>query len=189
MPCATADTRPVLSDSVVLGRRGLLIGLSALALAACQPKPKADAEKKPGAPEPQSPQSKAFMDKVAKEEGVKVLPSGVAYKIVRNGPANGLRPALSDEVKVHYEGKLEDGTVFDSSYERGQPAAMPLNGLILAWQEALQLMRPGDEWILYVPPELGYGSEGAGEIPPDSALIFRIELIDLLPAPGRVQQG
>ena len=92
-------------------------------------------------------------------------------------------------MKVNYEGKLIDGTVFDSSYERGQPAAMPLRGLVKAWQEALQLMRPGDEWILYVPPELGYGAEGKDPIPPGAVLIFRIELIDALPGPGSVQQG
>ena len=100
-----------------------------------------------------------------------------------------MNPHLNDEVKVNYEGKLIDGTVFDSSYERGQPAAMPLKGLVKAWQEALQLMRPGDEWILYVPPELGYGAEGQGPIPPGAVLIFRIELIDALPGPGTVQAG
>jgi peptidylprolyl isomerase/FKBP-type peptidyl-prolyl cis-trans isomerase FklB len=134
-------------------------------------------------------EAKAFLARNAKAPGVHVLPSGLQYKIVRSGPAGGLKPQLHDEVKVNYEGKLLDGQVFDSSYARGAPAAMPLDRLIPGWIEALQLMRPGDEWILYVPPELGYGSEGAGEIPPDSALIFRIELIDLLPAPGRVQQG
>ena len=94
-------------------------------------------------------------------------------------------------MKVHYEGKLVSGKIFDSSYDRGQPAAMPLPALIPAWKEALQLMRPGDEWILFVPPEMGYGEEGAGggEIPGNSVLIFRIELIDVLPAPGRIQQG
>jgi peptidylprolyl isomerase/FKBP-type peptidyl-prolyl cis-trans isomerase FklB len=135
--------------------------------------------------------AKAYMAKNATAEGVQSLPSGVQYKIVRSGPATGMRPQKSDEVKVHYEGKLADGKVFDSSYERGQPAAMPLRALIPAWVEALQLMRPGDEWILYVPPQMGYGEEGAGggEIPPNSVLIFRIELIDVLPGPGRVQQG
>jgi peptidylprolyl isomerase/FKBP-type peptidyl-prolyl cis-trans isomerase FklB len=131
------------------------------------------------------------MANVAKDKDVKVLPSGLAYKIVRSGPPTGLKPQLNDEVKVHYEGKLENGTVFDSSYERGQPAAMPLKGLVPGWQEALQLMRPGDEWILYVPSNLGYGEEGAGggQIPPGAPLIFKIELIDVLPGPGRIQQG
>lgn len=136
-------------------------------------------------------ESKAFLAKNGKEADVVTLPSGLQYKIVRSGPAAGLRPQETDEVKVHYEGKLVSGKVFDSSYERGAPAAMPLQALIPAWIEALQLMRPGDEWILYVPPALGYGEEGAGggEIPPNSTLIFRIELIDVLPSPGRIQRG
>jgi peptidylprolyl isomerase/FKBP-type peptidyl-prolyl cis-trans isomerase FklB len=165
-------------------KRLLIVLGAALALAACQPK--AQTPDRAAGP---SPQSVTFMAKVAKEPGVQVLPSGLAYKVVRSGPATGLRPGPHDEVKVHYEGKLEDGTVFDSSYERGQPAAMPLDRLILGWQEALQLMRPGDEWILYVPSNLGYGEDGAGEIPPGAPLTFRIELIDVLPAPGRIQQG
>ena len=136
-------------------------------------------------------EAKAFMATNAKVEGVQTLPSGVQYKIVKSGPATGLKPGPQDEVKVHYEGKLVSGKIFDSSYDRGQPAAMPLPALIPAWKEALQLMRPGDEWILFVPPEMGYGEEGAGggEIPGNSVLIFRIELIDVLPAPGRIQQG
>jgi FKBP-type peptidyl-prolyl cis-trans isomerase len=157
-------------------KRVLILAAAALALAACQPKAKLP---------DQAEASKAFMEKTVKEEGVQVLPSGVAYRVVRSGPETGIKPTLRDEVKVHYEGR-----VFDSSYERGQPAAMPLRGLIPAWQEALVQMRPGDEWILYVPPEQGYGAEGAGgEIPPNAALIFRIELIDVLPGPGRIMQG
>ncbi|MEW5683780.1 MAG: FKBP-type peptidyl-prolyl cis-trans isomerase [Pseudomonadota bacterium] len=168
-------------------KRFALLAAAALALAACQPKAK-ESVVDPST-QPQSEQSKAFMEKSVKEVGVKTLPSGLAYKIVRSGPETGMKPQLTDEVKVHYEGALEDGTVFDSSYQRGQPAAMPLNGLIPGWQEALQLMRPGDEWILYVPSNLGYGEMGAGQIPPGSPLIFRIELIDVLPGPGRIQQG
>jgi peptidylprolyl isomerase/FKBP-type peptidyl-prolyl cis-trans isomerase FklB len=138
----------------------------------------------------QSSQAQTFMAANAKQAGVTTLPSGLQFKVVRSGPKEGLRPQLGDEVKVNYEGKLIDGAVFDSSYARGVPAAMPLKGLIKGWQEALQLMRPGDEWILYVPPNLGYGEEGAGgTIPPGSALIFRIELLGVLPAEGRVQQG
>lgn len=162
----------------------ILIVIAAAAVAACQPKAKA-----PELAARPSAESTAFMAKAAKEPGVKVLPSGLAYRVVRSGPETGLKPAPHDEVKVHYEGKLQDGTVFDSSYERGQPAAMPLDRLIPGWQEALQLMRPGDEWILYVPSNLGYGEDGAGQIPPGAPLTFRIELIDVLPAPGRIQQG
>ncbi|WP_293678541.1 FKBP-type peptidyl-prolyl cis-trans isomerase [uncultured Phenylobacterium sp.] len=170
------------------GRRGFVILAVALALAACAPKREA-AEATPGAPEPQSEQSKAYMAKASKEPGVVVLPSGLAYKVVRSGPPTALKPQKGDEVKVHYEGKLEDGTVFDSSYERGQPAAMPLDKLVPGWMEALPMMRAGDEWILYVPSNLGYGAAGQGPIPPGAPLIFRIELIDVLPSPGRVQQG
>lgn len=167
-------------------KRLLSVLALAAALTACGP-----AAGDPAALEKSAAEAKAYMATNAKAEGVKTLPSGVQYKVVRAGPAGGLKPGPNDEVKVHYEGKLASGKVFDSSYERGQPAAMPLPALIPAWKEALQQMRPGDEWILYVPPEMGYGEEGAGggEIPGNSVLIFRIELIDVLPAPGRVQQG
>jgi peptidylprolyl isomerase/FKBP-type peptidyl-prolyl cis-trans isomerase FklB len=152
-----------------------------LMLAACH---------KTEAPKPdQSAPSKAFLAKTAKEPGVHTLPSGLEYKVVHEGPASGLRPHLNDEVKIMYEGKLVDGTVFDSSYERGQPSIFTPRSLIKGWQEALQLMRPGDEWILYVPPDLGYGAEGNEKIPPGSALVFRLELIDVLPGPGTVQAG
>lgn len=177
MRCASGAIRRGPSDML----RFVLIAAAAMSLAACQGQ-----QKLPD----QSAASRAFLEKTAKEAGVQKLPSGVMYKVVREGPANGVRPQLSDEVKVHYEGKLVDGKVFDSSYERGQPAAMPLQGLIPAWQEALQLMRPGDEWILYVPPEQGYGAEGAGgTIPPNAALIFRIELIAVLEGPGHSAMG
>lgn len=163
-------------------RRGLVALTAALALAGCHPPIKA-------APS-QAAAAQAFLAKNAKKPGVHVLPDGLQFEVVRTGPSNGLRPQLGDEVKVNYEGKLIDGRVFDSSFERGAPDAMPLKGVIKGWQEALQLMRPGDEWIVYVPPALGYGDQGAGDtIPPGAALIFRIELIDVLPGPGRVQQG
>lgn len=171
--------------------RVLMISLAALSLAACQAKtPPVQVDAPAHGPVvDQSAQAKAFLANNAKQPGVVVLPDGLQYKVVHSGPANGLKPHINDEVKVNYEGKLIDGTVFDSSYERGQPAAMPLKNLVKAWQEALQLMRPGDEWTLYVPPELGYGAEGQGSIPPGAALIFRIELIDSLPGPGTVERG
>ncbi|MDO8899864.1 MAG: FKBP-type peptidyl-prolyl cis-trans isomerase [Phenylobacterium sp.] len=156
----------------------LLALATALALAACSPQGSGGA-----------PEAKAFMEQNAKRDGVETLESGVQYEIVRSGPADGLKPTKADEVKVHYEGKLADGEVFDSSYQRGVPAAMPLAGLIPAWLEVLPLMRPGDEWIITVPPEMGYGERGQGPIPPNSVLIFRIELIDVLPGPGRIQRG
>jgi peptidylprolyl isomerase/FKBP-type peptidyl-prolyl cis-trans isomerase FklB len=168
-------------------RRRLLTTFAlAVALSACGPKAKtADA----GGGDTNLAAAKTFMTKNATAPGVHVTASGLQYKIVRSGPAAGMRPQQGDLIKVHYEGKLLDGKVFDSSYERGVPAVLPLDGLIPGWIEALQLMRPGDEWILYVPPGLGYGAEDKGEIPPNSALVFRIELIAVQPGPGRVGQG
>jgi peptidylprolyl isomerase/FKBP-type peptidyl-prolyl cis-trans isomerase FklB len=116
--------------------RRLAILAAALALAACHASPKPVAN--------QSGEAATFLAKNAKEPGVKTLPSGLQIKVVRSGPADGMRPQLGDEIKVNYEGKLLSGKVFDSSYERGAPAAMPLKGLIPGWQEALPLMRPGD---------------------------------------------
>ena len=127
--------------------------------------------------------SKTFLMNNAKAAGVVTLPSGLQYKIVTSGPASGVHPGPGDEVKVNYEGKLVNGTVFDSSFARGEPLSFPLDRVIPGWTEALQLMRPGDEWILYVPPELGYGAKAAGPIPPDSVLIFRVQLLAILPAP------
>jgi peptidylprolyl isomerase/FKBP-type peptidyl-prolyl cis-trans isomerase FklB len=126
----------------------------------------------------------SFMTANAKLPGVVTLPSGLQYKIVTSGPANGPHPRASDEVKVNYEGKLVSGQIFDSSFQRGVPADFPLDGLVQGWVEALQLMRPGDEWILYVPPSLGYGDEDKGPIPANSALIFRIQLLGVLPHPA-----
>ena len=133
--------------------------------------------------------AQAFMAQNAKQPGVVTLADGLQYKVVRSGPADGPKPNPTDEVKVNYEGKLVDGTVFDSSYERGVPASFPLQGLVPAWKEALVMMRPGDEWMLYTPASLAYGDEGAGAIPPGSTLIFRIELIAVLPGPGHTANG
>ena len=123
-----------------------------------------------------------FLATNAKAPGVVTLPSGLQYKIVHSGPATGARPGPADEVKVNYEGKLVNGTVFDSSFQRGEPADLPLQGLIPGWVEALQLMRPGDEWMLYVPANLGYGAESPDPIPPNSVLIFRGKLLGILTA-------
>jgi FKBP-type peptidyl-prolyl cis-trans isomerase FklB len=123
---------------------------------------------------------KAFLEKNAKAPGVVVLPSGLQYKVVTSGPKTGPSPKLGDIVKVHYEGKLLNGQVFDSSFARGKAAIMPADGLIKGWLEALPLMRVGDEWTLYIPAELGYGARDMGEIPPDSVLVFRLQLIGML---------
>jgi FKBP-type peptidyl-prolyl cis-trans isomerase FklB len=118
----------------------------------------------------------------AKDPAVKTLASGLQYRVVRAGPAGSPSPKEGDVIKVHYEGRLVNGEVFDSSFERDRPALMPLGNLIPGWMEALPLMHVGDEWTLYVPPALGYGDEGAGPIPPGSVLIFRLQFLGMLSA-------
>lgn len=117
----------------------------------------------------------AFLEKNKKEAGVTTTNSGLQYKVMNTG--TGKVPLASDRVTVHYTGKLIDGTVFDSSVQRGQPATFSVSGVIAGWTEALQLMHEGDKWTLYIPQELGYGANGSGRIPPYSALIFEVELI------------
>jgi len=123
-----------------------------------------------------------WLAKNAKDPGVKTLPDGLQYRIVSTGAGDGPHPKLGDEVRVNYEGALVDGTVFDSSYARNQPAVFTVGEVVPAWNEALQLMKPGDTWYLYVPPKLGYGPEGKGPIPPNAIMVFKIELIAVLPA-------
>ena len=113
------------------------------------------------------------------KEGVVALPSGLQYKILKEG--NGPKPKASDTVKCHYEGRLIDGTVFDSSIRRGEPAEFPVGGVIQGWVEALQLMPVGSKWQLYIPSEMAYGSHGAGQaIGPDETLIFDVELLAIV---------
>ena len=117
-----------------------------------------------------------YLQQHATQQGVISLPSGLQYKVLTEG--NGASPGPTDTVTVHYRGTLLDGTEFDSSYKRGKPASFPVNRVIPGWTEALQLMREGDKWELTIPPELGYGSRGAGRsIPGDAVLIFEVELI------------
>ena len=122
---------------------------------------------------------KAFLAENAKKEGVITLPSGLQYEVITEG--NGKKPSATDKVKCHYEGTLIDGTLFDSSIKRGQPAVFGVNQVIRGWVEALQLMSEGSKWRLFIPSELGYGAQLAGEmIPPHSTLIFEVELIEVL---------
>ncbi|MCJ1884794.1 FKBP-type peptidyl-prolyl cis-trans isomerase [Pseudomonas sp. LA21] len=114
----------------------------------------------------------------AKREGVTVLPSGLQYEVLVAG--EGAKPSREDTVRTHYHGTLVDGTVFDSSYERGQPAEFPVGGVIAGWVEALQLMNAGSKWRLHVPSELAYGGQAVGSIPPHSVLVFDVELLDIL---------
>ncbi|MBR5193604.1 MAG: FKBP-type peptidyl-prolyl cis-trans isomerase [Bacteroidaceae bacterium] len=122
---------------------------------------------------------KAFLEENAKKEGIITLPSGLQYQVITEG--NGKKPSATDKVKCHYEGTLIDGTLFDSSIKRGQPAVFGVNQVIRGWVEALQLMSEGSKWRLFIPAELGYGAQQAGEmIPPHSTLIFEVELIEVL---------
>ena len=123
---------------------------------------------------------KAFLANNAKAPGVVSLPSGLQYKVIASGPKDGPSPKLGDIIKVNYEGKLLNGQVFDSSFARGKAAIMPADGLIQGWLEALPKMKVGDEWMLFIPPELAYGSRDLGEIPPDSTLVFRLKLEGML---------
>jgi FKBP-type peptidyl-prolyl cis-trans isomerase len=121
--------------------------------------------------------SAAFLATHALQPGVKSLPSGLQYQVLKSGPAGGKSPTLADQVTVHYEAILPSGAVLDSSYQRGEPSTFPLRGLVKAWEEALPLMKEGDQWLLWAPPQLAYGAEGGGPIPADAVLKFRIELI------------
>ncbi len=120
---------------------------------------------------------KDFLAENGKREGVVTLPSGLQYEVLT--AAEGEQPSASDRVTTHYRGTLIDGTQFDSSYDRGQPATFPLNGVIAGWTEALQLMSPGAKWRLFIPPELAYGERAQGPIPANSTLIFDVELIEI----------
>jgi len=159
-----------------------LILLAALAVLVAAPLEAAMAQTPPPAAEALVA-GEAFLSKNKTAPGVVTLPSGLQYKVVKAGPAAGGAPKVRDTIKVHYEGKLLNGTVFDSSIARGTPADMPLRNLIPAWIEAVQLMRPGDEWIIWTPPALAYGEREGGPIPPNSVLEFRLNLIDFTPAP------
>ncbi len=121
----------------------------------------------------------AFLDENAKRDEVNVTESGLQYEVLASG--DGAMPEASSRVRVHYHGTLVDGTVFDSSVERGEPIEFDVGGVIAGWTEALQLMKSGDKWKLYIPHELAYGANGAGGvIGPYQALIFEVELIDVL---------
>lgn len=128
-------------------------------------------------------QGDKFLAENKKKEGVVTLPSGLQYKIIKKG--EGKSPTVNDIVTVNYRGTLINGKEFDSSYKRGKPATFPVKGVIKGWTEALQLMKPGAEWELFIPPDLAYGARGAGNvIPPDSTLIFKVELLSVKSAPA-----
>ncbi len=123
-------------------------------------------------------EGEAFLAENKKKQGVITMPSGLQYKMLTNG--KGKSPKATDTVTVNYKGTLIDGTEFDSSYKRGQPATFPVNGVIPGWTEALQLMKEGSKWQLFIPSNLAYGERGAGgPIGPNQVLIFEVELISI----------
>jgi len=123
-------------------------------------------------------EGKAYLEENAKKAGVMKTASGLQYEVIASG--DGAKPTASDKVRTHYHGMLIDGTVFDSSVDRGEPISFQVGGVIKGWQEALQLMSVGDKWRLVIPSELAYGARGAGpKIPPHSTLVFEVELLGI----------
>ena len=121
----------------------------------------------------------SFLAENAKKEGIVVLPSGLQYQVLKEG--NGKKPSSTDQVKCHYEGTLIDGTIFDSSYQRNEPATFGLNQVIAGWTEGVQLMSEGAKYRFFIPYNLAYGERGAGaQIPPFAALVFDVELLKVL---------
>lgn len=163
-------------------------GASALAMVALLAGTLAACDRTPPAPDETAAQNlraaEFFLTSNARAEGVESLPSGVQYKVVQSGPPGGERPDSNDLVRVDYEGTLTDGTVFDSSFQRGQPAVFTLGEVVEGWTEALQHMKVGDEWIVYLPPATAYGETGRPGIPPNSVLVFRVKLLDIARSPG-----
>ena len=122
---------------------------------------------------------KEYQENMRHKSGVVTLPSGLQYEIIKEG--TGAKPKATDKVRVHYHGTLINGVVFDSSIQRGEPAEFPLNAIISGWTQILQLMPVGSKWRVIIPPELAYGSRGAGEvIKPNMTLVFEIELLDIV---------
>ena len=124
--------------------------------------------------------SEAFLAENAQNSGVTVLASGLQYEIIQSGPTDGESPTSSNSVLAHYHGTLPDGTVFDSSVDRGEPATFGVSQVISGWTEALQLMKVGDKWRLFIPPDMAYGEASpTPAIPPNSALVFEVELLEV----------
>lgn len=131
---------------------------------------------------PETPAGPDFLVQNAKAKGVITTPSGLEYFIVKSGPATGPHPTAQDSATFDYEVKLLNGQVIDSSYARGEPLTGNVGSFVPGFSEALELMRPGDEWIVWVPPQLGYGAKDKGPIPANSVLRFRLALHSVTPA-------
>ena len=156
--------------------RATLMDLQKELQAKQQEQMKAQQEEMKKAGEKNKKDGAAFLAENAKKDGVKTLASGLQYKVIASG--KGATPKATDTVETNYRGTLIDGTEFDSSYKRGQTATFAVNGVISGWTEALQLMKVGDKWQLFIPPNLAYGERGAGrDIGPNATLIFEVELL------------
>lgn len=132
-------------------------------------------------------EGQTFLEENAQRDEVMTTDSGLQYQVLESGDEAGAMPSESDSVLAHYEGRLIDGEVFDSSRERGEPARFRLDQVIPGWTEGLQMMRPGDRWRLFIPADLAYGESGSGPIPPNSTLIFDVELLEVNPGGGNGQ--
>ena len=165
--------------------RILIPALSALILTACATAPE-PVSVDPGPPSQARWEAgqAAYLAWSGARRGWTTTESGLQFRREGRASANGARPGPTDTVRVHYEGTFIDGRVFDSSYERGEPISFPLNRVIRGWTEGLQLMREGETFHFVIPAELAYGERGAGggEIPPNSALLFKVELLEVTPA-------
>ena len=162
---ALGGTKPLLSQEEM---NKIISEVQARAMAARQKELKEMGEKNLA-------QGKAFMEENGKKEGVKTLPSGLEYKVMKEG--SGKTPKAVDEVTVNYRGTFIDGTEFGNTYTRGNPLTFHIDKVMPGWKEALLLMNEGSKWQLFIPPQLGYGEQGMGPIPPSSTLIFEVELL------------
>ena len=171
---ALAGTDPAVSDEDI---QAALRAHGEKLRAAQQEKMAAEREERAAQAEVNEKAGADFLAENAKKKGVKSTESGLQYRVVEKG--KGKKPSAEDRVTVHYKGTLIDGTQFDSSYDRGEPATFPLNGVIKGWTEGLQLMKTGAKYEFFIPAELAYGAAGRPGIPPNSTLIFEVELIEI----------
>jgi len=160
-------------QDAILGNKLLISDQEAKEVVATYQKERAEEKKKLA--ERNKQEGAAFLAENKKKKGIKTLPSGLQYKVIKEG--TGKTPKATDTVVTRFKGTLIDGTEFASSYQRNEPATLPVTGVMPGWTEALQLMKEGSKWQLFVPPELAYGEQGAGPIGPNATLVFEIELV------------
>lgn len=160
-------------QDAMLGNKLLISDQEAKDFIAAYQKERAEERKKLG--ERNKQEGTVFLAENKKKEGVKTLPSGLQYKIIKEG--TGKTPMASDTVVTQYKGTFINGTEFATSYQRNEPATFPVKGVMPGWTQALQMMKEGSKWQLFVPPELAYGEQGAGPIGPNATLIFEVELV------------